>query len=93
MAQKKLSKTKIRSNRYHYLLERVEDATSKCINSGVCISPQCLIDKSKWRIVVEFKNKDGGIIGRKESDPSYYYDKEDLDLKIMELYLFYSGRV
>ena len=42
-----------RSNRHYELQEGLYIAQSKCFKSGIFISPECVTNGSKWRIVIE----------------------------------------
>jgi len=90
---KKKSKTQIKSEKFYELLKIFHGANTKCLNVGVHIFPQCLVDRQKWRVVIEFRDAKNNLKERKESDPKFYYTKEDLDIKIMELYIFYGSKV
>lgn len=72
------------------MVEEFRIAYRKCINEGIHISPTCIVNKSKWRIVIEFKNKDGNTTEIIESDPKFYYSKEEYTLKLMKLYIHYA---
>ena len=85
-----IGKKEARWLRHHDLLKEFHDAISKCIKNNICISPECIIDDAKWRIAIEFKDDDGGIKERIESDPKFYYSKQDYEDKVMELYIYYA---
>ena len=93
MVRKKKTKTQVKSERYYDLYNDFHEAYVKCIRAGICISPECIVNNQKWRIVIEDRDEEGGVKSRKESDPNFYYSKEELDEKVMELYIFYSRKV
>ena len=79
--------------RYYELIDNFHIAHKKCIDAGIQISPECLINDTKWRIVVEFKDDQDRLKERKTSDPKFYYSKAELDIKLMEMYFFYADRI
>lgn len=82
------------SKDYYSIVEEFRVAYSKCINEGIHISPTCISNNSKWKIIIEFKNKDGDVVEFIESDsPSInkaYYSKEEYMIKMMKLYIHYA---
>ena len=82
-----------RTKEYFALRENFHIAQSKCHENGIFISPDCMINLNKWRIVIEFKDKEGRVNNFKNSDPKFYYNINDLDMKIMQLYFFYADKV
>lgn len=91
--KRKKTKAQIKSDRYYKLLNDFYPAYAKCLKAGICISPECIVNNKKWRIVIEERDNEGGVKYRKESDPVFYHDKGELYEKVMELYLFYSRKV
>jgi len=89
---RKIGKQQAKFIRYHNLLREFNDAFKKCIDKGIHISPECVVDRTRWRIVIEFKDSRGGIKERKESDPVFYYSKEDYEIKVMEITIFYADK-
>lgn len=89
----KKGKTLVKSFRYYELLDDFPAAHQKCIHAGIEISPECIINDRKWRIVIEFKDKDGNLKERKTSDPKFYSAYDELNVKLMEMYFFYAGKI
>lgn len=85
--------------RYYELIDNFHIAHKKCIDAGVFIFPECIVNDTRWRIVVEFKDNQERLKERKVSDdpklsnPKYYYSKAELDIKLMEMYFFYADRI
>jgi hypothetical protein len=94
MARKKIGKQEALNNRLRTLRAELPKAMSKCLKNGITIAAECIVDKVKWRIIIELKNEEGGIIERIESDggknDKTYSKKEDYEIKIMELYVHYA---
>lgn len=61
-----------------------------CINNGIHISPECIVNKAKWRMVIEIVDKDGGLIEKIQSDPVFYTSVPEYELKQKELLAFYA---
>ena len=100
MRQKKISKTEALRRKLTDLRAETPEAMSKCIKNGICISAECVSQGTSWRVVIELKDKAGGIIERIESDGrtkkedlhknKLYYSKQDYEIKVMELYIYYA---
>ena len=65
-----------------------------CINNGIRIYPECIVDKAKWRMVIAFVNDEGNITEIKRSDeqkkPVYYTSRAAYEIKHKELLAFYA---
>ena len=102
MARKKkqLSKTAEYRQRYSKAMLGFKEAQSKCINKGIHICVECLVEKTKWRIIIYFYNKAGDLLDVQESDKpkdfnkdgKFYFSKEEYELAVLELHQFYAKR-
>lgn len=91
---RKIGKKEAALQRRRSLLSKFQQANVKCIRNNICISAECIVDKAKWRIIVEKRDKDGGVLERSVSDegktPVTYLSKEEYENKIMEITCFYA---
>lgn len=93
---KKIGKREAAKNKRMSLFKGFQKNFSACIKKGVIIAPECVVYNSVWRIVIEYRNEDGGIKERLESDdpklknPKSYYTPDEYEIKIMELTAFYA---
>lgn len=90
MSKKKIGKIEATKIKWLSLLKDFQQNFSKCIKNGVIIAPECVVYNSKWRIVVEKRDKDDNVKERELSDPKFYYKVEDYEIKIMEITAFYA---
>ena len=86
----KLSKTALANIAQKEVTDNFWKAYPKCLEAGIRIFPECIVDKTKWRIVIEFLNEEGGVTERVESDPKTYTSIKDYEAKVMELYVHYA---
>lgn len=85
-----MNKQDLKKAKYWEEFNKFKNSFPACVKRGIQISPECVIDKFKWRIVINIVDKNGGVLERKVSDPKFYYTKEEYDLKVMELTNFYA---
>lgn len=79
--------------RFDSLKSQFHDAFVKCERHGIFISPECVTDKVKWRIVIEKRDGEGNVKEYKLSDPVFYFSKFEYQIKVMELTIFYANKV
>ncbi len=91
---KKLSKVALAKLHLKDINDNFRESYQKCLDNNIHITPECIVDKTKWRIIIEFKDSEGGVTERKASDdskdPKTYTSIKDYELKIMELYVHYA---
>lgn len=76
------------------LQDAFHKAHQVCVKNNICIAPDCIVDKSRWAIVVEKRNSDGEVLERISSEdknpPVYYYSRDEYEIRIMEITCFYA---
>lgn len=88
---RKIGKKEAAKNKRFSLLKDFQQNSSKCMKHGIIIAPECVLYNSKWRIVVEKREKDGSLKEFPQtSDPKFYYKVEDYEIKVMEITAFYA---
>lgn len=90
MRKRKIGKREAYRIKYINLLKDFQHNSSKCIKKGVIIAPECILYNSKWRIVIEKRDKDDNVRERNLSDPKFYYKVDDYEIKVMEITAFYA---
>ena len=100
MSRRKQTKAERISEDRLNLLADFLPAQRACIHAGINISPECIADKSRWRVVIQFVDSNGNIKERIASDRfkkpedlhknRIYSSVNEVNLKTMELYIFYA---
>ena len=94
---RKISKTEQIFRKKMALQDKFKKAHRICVHNNICIAADCVIDKAKWRIVVEKRNSNGDVLERICSDDPkdpkkkiYYTNIDELNIRIMEITCFYA---